>query len=44
MEKDQGEVNKYIHKFRDEVTNETINCLAKFKKGGKQKSNKAYTI
>lgn len=29
MEEDQGEVIKYIHKYRDEVTNEMKYCVAK---------------
>ena len=42
MEKDQGEVIKYIHKYRDEVTNEMKYFLAKAKTGGRQKSNSSY--
>ena len=44
MEEDQGETIKYIHKYRDEETNEIKYCLAKVKTGGRLKSNKAYSI
>ena len=37
MEEDQGELVKFIHKYRDEVTNEIKYCVAKAKRGGKQK-------
>ena len=32
MEEDQGEVITYIHKYRDEVTNEMKYCVDKVKK------------
>ena len=44
MEEDQGEMIKYIHKYRDEETDEIKYCLAKVKTGGRLKSNKAYSI
>ena len=44
MEEDQGEVIKYIHKYRDDVTNEMKYCVAKVKTGGRQRSNMAYNI
>ena len=44
MEEDQGELMKYIHKYRDEETNKIKYCLAKVKTGGRLKSNKAYSI
>ena len=44
MEEDQGEVIKYIHKYKNEVTNEIKYCLAKAKTGGRQKSNSTYIV
>ena len=44
MEEDQGEIIKYIYKYRDEETNEIKYCLLKVKTGGSMKSNKAYSI
>ena len=44
MEEDQGEVSKYIHKYRDENTNETKYILATVKTGRRLKSNSAYSI
>ena len=36
MKEDQGELIKYIHKYRDEDSNEIKYCLAKVKTGGRQ--------
>ena len=44
MEEDQGESIKYIHKYRDEVTNEIKYCVDNAKRGCKQKSNRASKI
>ena len=37
MEEDQGKLIKYIHKYRDEVTNETKYCVSKVKTGGRHR-------
>ena len=44
MEEDQGEVIRFIHKYRDEVTNEIKFCVAKANTGGKQKSKSSHSI
>ena len=44
MEEDQGEVIKFIHKYRDEVTNEIKYCVAKATTGGIQKSRSLHII
>ena len=44
MEEDQDEVIKYIHKYRDEVTNNLKYCVVKVKTGGRIRSNMIYTI
>ena len=41
IEEDQGEVITYIHKYRDQMTNEMKFCVAKVKTGERQRSNMA---
>ena len=44
MEEDQGESIKFIHKYRDSVTNEIKYCVARDNTGGKQKSKGVHII
>jgi hypothetical protein len=44
MEEDQGESIKFIHKYRDDLTNEVKYCVAKANTGGKKREKGVHII